>query len=334
MAWWTPQWRTAAEDWTFVRLPDDGQSGGAQSPQAEAETDYLNVFLKSARVVDARIGFTTFYGAVHSFITLEHRSGGKAQFNVITAPSGLKNLDARGIDRVVQLNQRLLGPVPYAGGDLTMEIGLFSIASSNLAAPYLQLLESLSKTAGVSYISAALPFAGPILEGMRLLTQSDRDAMLEVGIATQQQPPALGHFAIVRAPKGRLEVARLRIDPSDFRLLLNGEPLRDYPYMVVEITAGPTRSDWFTIPEITAAYRRVQDEYRAGRPNGVADAIAAFRRTAISCNDLQDTDARKLADNVAAKFRDIGPPQESTRGGVSRATDVALPDLKDIGLFS
>ena len=78
MAWWNPQWRRAADDWTFVQLRDDRTANGAQA-LADPETDYLNVFLKSARVVDARIGFTTFYGAVHSFISLLHRSGNAAQ---------------------------------------------------------------------------------------------------------------------------------------------------------------------------------------------------------------------------------------------------------------
>jgi hypothetical protein len=332
MAWWNPQWRRAAEDWTFVQLRDDRTPAGAQA-LADADTDYLNVFLKSARVVDARIGFTTFYGAVHSFISLLHRSGTVAEFNVITAPSALKNLDTKGIDRVIQLNQRLLGPVPYAGGDLTLEIGLFAIASSNLAAPYLQLLETLSKTAGVSYLSMALPFAAPILEGMRLLTGNSQDVMLEVGISTSQPAPKLGYFAIIRGPKGELDPRRLSVDPSDFRLLIDGAALREYPYMVLEFTAEPMRSDWFAIPEIAAAYRHVQEEYRNGRPDALAEALTVFRRTAIASNDLQDEDARKLARKVAERYREIGPPTETTRGAAIGATRVSPPDLKDISLY-
>jgi hypothetical protein len=332
MSWWNPQWRRAADDWTFVQLRDDRPAASAQA-LADPDTDYLNVFLKSARVVDARIGFTTFYGAVHSFISLLHRSGNAAEFNVITAPSALRNLDTKSVDRVIQLNQRLLGPVPYAGGDVTLEIGLFSIASSNLAAPYLQLLETLSKTAGVSYLSAALPFAGPILEGMRLLTGNSQDATLEVGISTTQPAPKLGYFAIIRAPKGELDARRLTVDPSDFRLLVDGAALRDYPYMVLEFNAEPMRSDWFTIPEIAAAYRNVQEEYRNGRPDALTEALTIFRRTAIASNDLQDEDARKLASKVAARYREMGPPAETARAAGGRGPGVSPPDLKDIGLY-
>ncbi len=328
MPWWSPEWRKEAEDWTFLRLPSAAQ---AAASEAEAEVDYLSVFLKSARVVDVRRGFTTFYGTVHSAISLAHRSGGQAEFNIITTPASLKNVDASGLDRVIQLNQRLLGPVAYAGGDLSIEVGLFSVASSNLAAPYLQLLENLSKAAGVSYASVALPFAGPILEGMKLLTNSEKEVALEVGLSMTQPVPKLGYFAIVKAPKHRLDASNLRLDPSDFRLLLDGAPLRDYPYMIIEVSAERKRADWFAIPEIAEAYRRVQDEYRAGREQGVAEALTVFRRVALTCNDLQEADARSLIDKVTAKFSDLGPPPTAVRGGVTRL--VPMPSLQDIDLY-
>jgi hypothetical protein len=331
MAWWTPAWRKEAEDWTFLQLPTNPDAAGGPLPQAEAETDYLSVFLKSARLVDRRRGFTTFYGAVHSYISLPHRSGGNAEFNVVTTPSALKNVDAAGLDRVIQINQRLLGPVAYAGGDLDIEAGLFAVASSNLAAPYLQLLESLSKTAGVAYVSAALPFAAPILEGMRLLTQSDKDVALEIGYSTTQPAPKLGYVAVIRAPRGTVDARKLRVDGDDFRLLLDGAALREYPYMILEFTAEPTRSDWFSIPEIAVAYRKVQEEFRAGQEQGLSDALVVFRRTALTCNDLQYDDARRLAQKVEERYRAIGPPKPQVRGA-ARAP-VALPDLREMDLY-
>ncbi|RZM18123.1 MAG: hypothetical protein EOO88_41565, partial [Pedobacter sp.] len=70
----------------------------------------------------------------------------------VTAPTAMRDLDPNRLDRIIQSNYRLMGPVPYVGGDIRVEIGLLSVASADLAAPYLQLLETLSDKAGVSYI--------------------------------------------------------------------------------------------------------------------------------------------------------------------------------------
>lgn len=328
MGWWQDLWTRRSEDWTVAWLP----SPAADAAEAEADRDYLSIVLKSARVVDVRKGSTTFFGTVHSYIRLPHRSSGMAEFNVVTTPGALRNVDAAGIDRVLQLNQRLLGPVPYVGGDLELEVGLFSVASANLAGPYLALLETLSKTAGVASVGAALPFAGAIVEGMKLLTGSDRDVALEIGLATMQPVPRLGYCAVVRAPKGTLDVGHLQIDDTDFRLLHRGRAVDDYPYMVLEFTAGPQRSDWFTIPEISAAYKRVQEEFREGRESGLEERLMMFRRIALTCNDLQDEDARRLIDKVTAQYAATGAPAAARRGTRAAGAPPA-PELHDIDLY-
>jgi hypothetical protein len=333
MSWWSDVWKSGTQDWVFGWLEPTQVPAGAQSGTVDAQSRYLHVFLKSARVVDVRKGFQTFYGMVHSYASLPHRSGGLAEFNVVTTPNALKNVDAAGMDRVIQLNQRLVGPVPYSGGDIELEVGLFSVAASNLAAPYLELLEKLSKSAGVSYISAALPFAGPILEGMKLLTGSAKDVALEIGFSTTLSEPRLGYVTAIRAPKNAVALDSLTIDATDFRLMQNGKPLADYPYIVLEVTARPDRPDWHQIPEVAAAYKRVQDEYRGGREAATADALAVFRRIVLTCNDLLDDDARVLVDKVDAQYQAIGPPPPATRA-TRAAPGKTLPDLGSINLYN
>jgi hypothetical protein len=333
MGWWSTVWRTRAEDWTFAWLGKGQVPAGAQDGTVEPEQRYLHVFLKSARVVDVRKGFTTFYGTVHSYTKLPHRSGGEAEFNVVVTPNALKNVDAGGVNAVIQLNQRLVGPVPYAGGDLELEIGLFSVAASNLAAPYLTLLESLSETAGVSYVSAALPFAGPILEGMKLLTGGDKEAALEIGFSTALEQPRLGYVAAIRAAKGTVAVNTLSVDPMDFRLLTGGEAVTKYPYIVVEVTARSDRADWHQIPELATAYKRIQEEYRAGRETATDEALSVFRRIALTCNDLLEDDARRLVDKVTAQYQKSGPPTPAKRDPGARAVKKELPDLETLKLY-
>jgi len=332
MAVWSDLWKKKSEDWIFAWLDSKQVPAGSHSGEVDSDTNYLHVFLKSARVVDVRKGFTTFYGTVHSYANLPHRSGGKAEFNVVTTPNSLKNIDAAGIDRVIQFNKRLLGPVPYAGGGLEIEVGLFSVASTQLAAPYLELLETLSKTAGVSYVSAAMPFVTPILQGIKLLTGSDKDVALEIGISTTLEPPRLGYCVAIRAPKQAIEIKKLSVDPSDFRLQCDGETLSEYPYMVLEFSAEPNRADWFQIPELSAGYKRVQEEFRAGSASGTEAALAVFRRMTLTCNDLLEDDARRIAARVADTYKAAGPPVPAVREGRPLAPK-ALPDLNQIAIY-
>lgn len=332
MAWWSNLWRTRAQDWVFAWLEGKNVPDGAMSGVVESEKRYLSVFLKSAHITDVRKGLTKFYGTVHSHIRLAHRSEGTAEFNVVTTPSDLKDVDARAIDRIIQFNKRLLGPVPYAGGDLELEVGLFSIPSGDLVAPYLELVESMSDTAGVAYVSAALPLAGAIVQGVKLLATGGSSADLEIGLATTLQEPRLGYCAAVRAPKHALSPKELRVDPADFRLLSAKGPVTEYPYIVLEIRADARRDDWFKIPELATASQRIQREYRDGRPAAVADALVMFKRIALTCNDLIDDDARNLVQKLHDKYAQIGPTPDASRGShVPRPTP---PDLKDIPLYS
>jgi hypothetical protein len=333
MGWWDQLWKTQSQDWVYGWLNANQIPPGAPSGPVQPDTAYLNIFLKSARVVNVRRGLETFYGAVHSFMRVPHRSQMTAEFNMVITPSSLKNIDAKGIDRVVQINQRLLGPVPYVDGDLEMEVALFSVASSNLAAPYLTLLESLSKTAGVSFISAALPFAAPILEGIRLLTGDDRNAVLEIGLSITEPKPRQGYCVVMRAPKGVVDLSRLKLDPADFRLLdANGQAVADYPYMVLEVRAEPQRPDWFKIPDLTKAYSRIQELYRDGSDDTNA-AVQIFRRVALTCNDLTMQDATNLADKVASMYAIVGA-EKSTRGVRAVEKLEEFPDIRELNLYS
>ncbi|MGA8030074.1 MAG: hypothetical protein WB992_23250 [Bryobacteraceae bacterium] len=339
MGWWDKVWHDKAQDWVSGWLNEGQVPAGTPLGEIEPDTAYLNIFLRSARIVNVRIGLKRFYGVVHSYMSVPHRSQ-TAQFNAVTTPSELKNVDSSNLDRVVQTRYRLVGPVPYAGGDVDMEMGLFSIAEADLAAPYLSLLESLSKAAGVSFISTALPFAAPILEGVKLLTGSEKDC-LEIGISETQPRLQQGYRVVMRAPKNQVSLSELRMDPSDCRLLdKNGRSIADYPYMVFEVRAEARRSDWFEIPELGKAYARVQEAVRENRRRDADAAVDMFQRIAKTCNDLTTGDAELIANKVKSMYGQAAPKAgtregvETARGGGTPTPARLLPDLKELRLYS
>ncbi|MFL6125648.1 hypothetical protein [Actinophytocola sp.] len=95
----------------------------------------------------------------------------------------------------------------------------------------------------------------------------------------------------------------------------------------MEVIAERNRDDWYAIPELATAYETIQSEYRRGPGEDFDSAVAAFRSTAITCNDLLLDDAMTLVDRVDDQLRRIGPPRPRTR----TTGEVAdLPPLKSI----
>jgi hypothetical protein len=321
-----------SKDWIFSQLDPDQAPSPEPSEPIDPDESYVSVFLRSARIVNVRAGLTRFYGMVHSLIRVPHRSGEDAKFAVVTVPAMMRDLDPKRLDRVVQMNQRLVGPVPYVGGDISMEVGLLSIAAADLAGPYLQVLQMISEKAGVAYVSLAFTFADIITNGINLLTGGADKSILEIGFSVQQDSPTTGWFVAIRAPKDSLDPRTLKIDPTDNKLLAaDGVSLKDYPYLVIEVQRKQNRDDWFKIPELAQAYAAIQAEFRAGDVEATQEAITAFRRIALTNNDLLERDAMRLTERLQERYAEIGPPkalhQRMRRGGRE------FPALETLNLY-
>ena len=336
MGWWNEIFRRRAEDWVYSPLDPEQVPDNASHEQVATDSAYLSVFLRSMRVVHVRRGLSRFYGTVHSFTSLPHRSGDQARFNVVTTPGDLKDVDAAHLDRVIQMNQRLLGPVPYRGGDLEMEVGLFSIRSAELAAPFLAVLEKMSSIAGVSYVSAALPFAEPILDGVNLLTGGSDSSVLEIGLATTFTNVETGYFLVMGAPKGQVDVNNLRVDPEDYRLVdQDGKPVGDYPYMVLQVVASPTRDDWFSVPGLAEPYGVLQKDIRDGEVERAKQSLIVFKRAVLTCDDLLTEDAKNLIAKVENEVNSVMDALAVTRGAPrDRGKPRSIQNLEEIRLYS
>ena len=308
MCFWNALWKTKAKTWTFAEL--EASQVPDQLPRAVIPDNkaYVTVWLRSLRIRDVRKGLSRFYGTVHSWISVPYRASLKpAEFQVVAAPNKLKDVDASHVNDVVSMNHRLLGPIPWRGGALEMEVGLFSVKSADLAAPFISVLEGLSGVAGVSFISAALPFVNPIKQGIGLLTGSDKDTILEIGLFAADSPPRTGYTCVLKADYGKLDTTKLKVNPGDFVLLDgSGKPLDEYAYMLFAIEASPQRSDWHQIPEIARLYQELQEEVRKGSSTEVVqDAFAAFRRGTLTSDDLLFDDAKRLVGEVEKEMQEV-----------------------------
>lgn len=320
---------TEAKAWTYEPLDPDQIPNKLQRVQVRQDSDYLSVFLRSMRVTDVRKGLKKFYGVVHCFSSLQYETGKKATFHMLTTPEKLANINSKDLDRVITGTQRLLGPIPYRGGDVEIELGLFSIEFADLAGPYLNVLEDMAKTAGVSYINQALPFVNPILNGINILCGAQNDSPLEIGLKETLQPPETGCYVVMRAPKGTVDVSQCKLDRSYQLVDANGESVTGYPYMVFSIEASNKRDGWSDIPDLADAFDKLTAAARTGNVQVTKDALEVFRRTALTSPDLTRDDASKLVAKVTAEFTWALTPPTVEKARMAKA----IPSLKKIKLY-
>jgi hypothetical protein len=283
--------RTKSTDYIarYIETPDE----------TVADSGYLTVDLELMKIADVRKGLTRFYGVVHSSITVPDIRGEELEFQVVATPSDPNQIDLAHLDRVVVGPIRLLNGVPYRGGAVRLGIELFSIAAKDdLAAPYLNLLSSVSEKAGVSFAMTALPFVEILRTGIKVIAGGDT---LEIGRWADFDPPRPGRYLVVRAGQAQYEGAEWHVAPDGRDVLANGRSL-EQPFFLLNFKLSPTRKDWFQIPEIARSYQKIQDSIRDRDRAKLADQLVNFRLTALTCPDLLPDHALRLADQVEAQL--------------------------------
>jgi hypothetical protein len=163
MGFWSDLWKTKSQHYTACYI---GEGPGTAVSKNE---EYLTIDLETMHIVDVREGLTKFYGAVHVNIGVPFITGDVREFQLLSAPSDLGKVDAKHLDRIISGPIRLLDAVPYRGGKIDLEIGLFSIEAADLAGPYLKLLTSLSDKAGVAFTSSITPFVDVLHDGFKAI---------------------------------------------------------------------------------------------------------------------------------------------------------------------
>jgi hypothetical protein len=292
-----------AVEYTHYRL----EGAPADAPAIQPGTQYLRVWLRSARITDMRRWTSKFHASVHARFELNDPAQGRREVVCVVAPDKtFSELDPAHTDRLLVVNQPLLGPVPYRG-ELAADIGLFSIAATDLAKPYLELLAGLTDAAGVSFLAKAVPWAEPIRRGAEMLFSEAGRAQLEIGLARTDARLSPGHWVVARVPKGQMPKG-LRLDPHDHGLLDGqGRPVTGFPYMVIGVEALDQRDDYAAIPELRNAWEAVRSAVTEIRPDAeVRQRFDQLRRVIAVSQDLVPADKRRVAQLFASELREAG----------------------------
>jgi hypothetical protein len=327
---------TESENWYFSRIP------AAQTPEPEIDNlvvinkDYVSIDIMSMRLVNVRTLFSSFYGVVNSFVTIDTSKGAKAEFNVVTTPSKLEKLDKKNLDKVITNNIPLLTELPYFGNAIKLELALCSVKSDDMARNMIDLFSTMSATAGVSFLSQAQPYTKFLAVGLEALTGEVGDLTIEIGLSTNFDSRNLqsGYYVVMGAPSEGIDTNQLVIKRNDYKLYYNnGQPVNEYPYLIFKVSGKESRENYFMIPEIAEATNKVFDLLAESKSTDAKEALKKFTLTVMTSRDLFTSDKTKIIEKVTQDAHNIlqyleGPRFKSS--GLEKIDGIKVPSLDDL----
>jgi hypothetical protein len=295
--------RTRSTTWTYVEFPAEHTPTGLMRDPIQANQHYMTATMRSCRIDDVRVLFTKFFGTVHSYSEVQTGMGDVAQLQAVTTPNKFQDADPDNLDRSLQMDIPLLGPVPFTGGNFTIQIGLFAMKESDLSGPYLDLLQTIASKAGISFMSQAITLAQPILDGMDKVVEKSAGG-LQVGLYkgwVMPETPMQGYYGIIAAPMGTFDTSKLGIDNSERIVDWQTRAEIQNPYLVFTLEKFTSRSDWKQIPEVKSAYAALISAERSADKNKINEAFTSFKVIVSSCQDLLPDDRATIVNNTQAE---------------------------------
>jgi hypothetical protein len=323
VSWWPDAWTKQAALWTYTQRPRGG------SLVAQPDEHYVTGVIRSVLPGPVRRGIKRYYGVVHSACTVGDLNSGVADLQRIVVPAALRDIDERTVSNAMQLSAPMFGPVPYRGGPVSLEVGLFAIRTTDLTGPFLDVLLDVANAATVAFLPVAQPLASVVVRGMQALTGSGGNAVgLEMGLARSFDRPASTDHILVKARRGDLDISSWTIGDDDLPHNADGIVPTRYPWLALTLEVSTERDDWYMIPALREAYAQVRGAVTNGRRDEARSLVEALRLRALACPDLLPRDAVRLHGKVEGLVREAFP------GGPTAGNQVDIGPLENIALYS
>lgn len=154
-------------------------------------------------------------------------------------------------------NIRLLGPVPYNGGDIGLFVGLYRVQVSNLLGEIFDLMEKIIGAFDLAKLTSYLPIADMVsdglanLMGMRQIEMRLGTMDTFTGSESETNRFRSGYLAFINCPETDIKANQLWVSDGVLMKGSDRKPLerfRSYDYCLVRVEALNERPDLDTLP--------------------------------------------------------------------------------------
>lgn len=293
----------------------------ARPAQLETEETYLRLRLTRMFLRNQRDWFKTKYPIVHA--SMEFAGIDKTvEAHFVARPEVAGDDKESDLDQVVTLDQTLLGPVLYRGGDLDLLLGLYAAPQDDWAERFIGLAEGVSQFALAAPLATAIPVAKTIKKAIESTLGGD-GVSLRLGLDKELKENdwlAPGYIVMIAAPDDAIDPTNLTVESGEL-LTKQGDIYRAHDYIVLAIEVTDIRSDWQSLGYGSMWQELKQIATKADDIQQVKEAYVTFSGAILASPDLSMTDRRRIVALAQQQIREIRE---------ARSTDF-MADLKGIG---
>jgi hypothetical protein len=316
---------TAAEQRLYHAIPGDHISPSIPQADFTADKCYFRVWLSDMFLAQTRVGYKAYSPIVHATCRFNY-DGATRDLRLVMGPGQSQILNAAR-DRTVNLNYSLLGPVPYLGGDVELQLALVALQSADYGDQLLDVLGELSQLTGSGEIRSALAFVQPLKKGIEGLFGL-QNYRVQLGVHDTLSSAAgapnrlrAGYRVVMGVTDDRFDPATLWVQEGRlFRGadLRSATPFDAADYLLFSLEKIDSRGT--DIPSVQRAWSATTAKALSDKP--VLDrARSAFVEVVMASPDLIGIDKRQLIYAMKDELDEYRSGQE--RFGFE-ATDTSL----------
>jgi hypothetical protein len=150
-----------------------------------------------------------------------------------------------------------------------------------------------------------------------------------VSLVSQSQPFQTGFQLVMRVPQEELDPHSLRLEGENWRVVgSDGKLVKDFPYMVFEVSGTKEKHDWAKIAELKRQYDLIKDAIVRGDLPEANAGHKVFGRMARTSLDLIEEDGKSLTDRVRGEIdRCLGATKQQASSGTTQVKEFDQLDL-------
>ena len=290
------------------RFDDDHIVGPASGTEIMPGQAYFIIRLNEVFLARSRTLWRKYYPVVHAWGATE-----AGQEHGLAAPTQLQQVNDAGLDRVVTLNARLIGPTPYRGGDVSLVAGLYSVPGDDAAQALITTVSALTVLVGSAVPTGSI--AKVVTDGVdNVLGLSN--TTLRLGICDTfypGNPLRTGFHVGLGTDSARVDFAKLWLRDGH---LVKGEdpfsvkPFNDCDYLVVEVERREVRDDWPGLPGMSELQEQLEGIMKlpttpvAAKRKNLAALWPQVLQTLTGSPYLTKANAEFIAANLAADLKE------------------------------